>query len=301
MYLSKCELCPRRCGVNRSAGETGFCKAGADVEIFRYGPHHGEEPPISGERGSGTVFFSRCTLRCVYCQNHPWSQEGQGEKYGAENLAGVFVELKRRGCHNWNLVSPTPWLPQIRDALRTARADEDPLPIVYNTSGFERPEILETFNDVTDVFLTDLRYAWHESALEGSGNGAYAESARAALREMWRLKGPLKTDERGIAISGTICRILVLPGRADEAVGNLRWLAETVGTDVSLSLMAQYLPLYKAVSMESWNRQITEDEYTAVCDEAEKLGFSNGWIQEYGVPAEKNLVGKDMQGGPGEY
>jgi putative pyruvate formate lyase activating enzyme len=296
MYLSKCELCPRRCGVDRTSGKTGFCKAGEKTEIFRYGPHHGEEPPLSGTNGSGTIFFSRCTLQCLYCQNFPWSQEGKGDKYSVEELARIFEELRMQGCHNWNLVSPTPWLPMIGQALAAAKRSGEKLPLVYNTSGFERPEMLEEFKDVADVYLTDLRYSREESAHEGSGSPLYVKSARAALETMWKIAGPFKVNADGVAVSGTICRILVLPGRANEAVDNLRWMAEAVGTDISLSLMAQYLPLYKADPLESWNRRITLEEYTTVCDEAERLGFSEGWTQEFGGAAPSHLIGHEMKG-----
>jgi putative pyruvate formate lyase activating enzyme len=295
-YLAKCELCPRRCCVDRTAGRLGYCRGGSTVEIFRHAPHHGEEPPVTGTKGSGAIFFSRCTLTCLYCQNYPWSQEGQGQKRSIEELAQIFEELREKGCHNWNIVSPTPWLPMIRRALEDARDSGKSLPVVYNTSGFERPETLEDFKDVANIYLTDLRYSKEESAAEGSGFGGYAVAARDALKKMWELAGPLKTDENGIAVSGTICRILVLPGRADEAVDNLRWMAETIGTQVSLSLMAQYLPLYKAGSHEPWNRRITPEEYKAVCEELERLGFSEGWIQEYDGAASGDLIGHEMTG-----
>lgn len=263
--------------------------------MFRYGPHAGEEPPISGTRGSGTVFFGRCTLACLYCQNYPWSQEGRGELYDAGALAKLFETIHAQGCHNWNLVSPTPWWPQIREAIRTVRGRGMSLPVVVNTSGFERVEVLEELRDVADIYLTDLRYAKPETALEGSGSAAYPDAARDALRAMWRMAGPVKTDRDGIAVSGTICRVLVLPGRADEAVDTLRWMAGAIGTGVSLSLMAQYQPLYKAPAQPPWDRTVTRAEYEQVCEEADRLGFVEGWIQEYGGNVPDGLVGHRMQ------
>ncbi len=159
MGLQSCDLCPRRCGVDRLAGELGFCRAGADVEVFRYGPHHGEEPPISGTRGSGTLFFSRCTLRCLYCQNYPWSQEGAGTAYSPDGFAQLFRNLYVAGCHNWNLVSPTPWIPHIKTALSRLRGEGIPIPVVYNTSGFESLDTLTTLESTVDIYLADLRYA----------------------------------------------------------------------------------------------------------------------------------------------
>jgi putative pyruvate formate lyase activating enzyme len=267
--------------------------------VFRYGAHHGEEPPVSGSRGSGTVFFSRCTLRCLYCQNYPWSQEGRGEAVRCEELARVFGELVAEGCHNVNLVSPTPWLPQIAAALdRMAELGEPPR-IVYNTSGFERIETLAWFGERVDVFLTDLRYAEPESAQEGSGRADYVEVARVALAEMWRRTGPLRTDGDGIAVRGTICRILVLPGRAAEAVDSLRWIAATLGTEVAVSVMSQYTPAYRAVGRAGWSRRVTREEYGQVSAEAERLGFTQGWIQDFEQAPESDLAGFRMQPGKG--
>ncbi|MEI8352275.1 MAG: radical SAM protein [bacterium] len=289
-----CDLCPRTCGVDREAGQRGYCRAGAEVEVYRYGLHHGEEPPISGTQGSGTVFFSRCTLRCLYCQNYPWSQEGQGRTVEGAGLADMLASLYRQGCHNWNLVSPTPWLPWIYEAWQKVTADGMSRPIVYNTSGFERVEQVQAMAGWADVYLTDLRYATAESAAAGSDSAAYVEQARLALLEMWRQTGPLKTDGGGIACRGTICRLLVLPGRVDEAVANLEWLARTVGTGIPVSVMAQYTPAYKAVKESPWDRRPTADEYGRVVEAVEALGFSEGWVQEYETPAPDSLVGFNM-------
>jgi putative pyruvate formate lyase activating enzyme len=292
--LDACELCPRRCGAARGAGRLGFCKAGAAPEIFRYGRHDGEEPPVSGGRGSGTVFFSRCTLRCLYCQNYPWSQEGEGRVYDAAGLAGVLEALRAQGCHNWNLVSPTPWLPWAIEARERARRTGADLPVVYNTSGFERVETLEALAGWVQVYLTDLRYARPESADEGSGAAGYVTAARAALLEMWRQAGPLVCDGDGVARQGTICRLLVLPGRGDEAVENLAWLAEHVGTEIAVSVMAQYTPAYRAVGREGWGRRPARAEYDRVVEAVETLGFEAGWVQDYELPAPDELVGFKM-------
>ena len=290
-------MCPRRCRVNRLEGQRGFCNAGEVVEVYRYAPHFGEEPPISGTRGSGTIFFARCTMRCIYCQNYPWSQEGQGRPYGEGELAEAFRALARAGCHNWNLVSPTPWLPMIRRAVHTARSDGFSLPIVYNTSGFERVETLEEYSDVADIYLTDLRYSRADTAAVASGAAGYVETARQALLCMWRLAGPLVIDAEGIARRGLICRLLILPGRAREAVENLRWLREAVGTEVAVSIMAQYLPAYRAVQTKDWNRRISADELDEVRTAAEELGFENGWIQALDGTPPDELVGFRMDEG----
>jgi putative pyruvate formate lyase activating enzyme len=283
--------------VNRLAGERGFCGAGKEAEVFRWGGHDGEEPPVSGARGSGAVFFSRCTLRCLYCQNHPWSQGGAGKRIDNARLAGIFSELAAAGCHNINLVSPTPWLPMIREAIGEAHRDgQNGIPVVYNTSGFERRETLESCADIVDIFLTDLRYAAEKTAVEGSGNAAYPAVAREALLAMRDLKGDLKLDPEGIARSGVICRLLVLPGRAAEAVAGLRWLAGHAPS-TAISVMAQYTPAHLAVNAPSWNRRVTREEYEAVCAEAEKLGFENGWFQEWGEDSPRELKGFNMPPG----
>lgn len=297
-HLSKCELCPRCCGINRNEGFIGYCRGGYEAEVFRYGPHHGEEPPISGTKGAGTIFFSRCTLKCIYCQNYPWSQQSRGIKYDDKGLALIFRELARTGCHNWNLVSPTPWLVQVEKALKKVRKDGFSLPVVYNTSGFERIEVLNQLQGLVDIYLTDLRYSRKDSAKEGSGISDYTYAARTALSEMWRLAGPLKMDENGIAVSGVICRLLILPGRAIEVIENLEWLAANVGNSIAVSIMSQYLPAYKAVSQKSWNRRITREEYDEVCDAMDRLGFNAGWIQDFEETSPRDLVGFEMEEGP---
>ena len=268
------------------------------MEVYRHGPHGGEEPPVSATRGSGTVFFSRCTLRCLYCQNHPWSQEGEGKVCGTETLAQILGGLAERGCHNWNLVSPTPWLPMIGEALERARESGHSLPIVYNTSGFERVETLTEWQACVDVFLVDLRYAHEVTAVEGSDASGYVETARAAIQEMWRQKGPLTLNEQDAAVSGVICRLLILPGHADEAVENLRWLARTLGTDLAVSVMAQYLPAHRAGTRAPWHRRISRDEYDRVCRAVEREGFHTGWIQAFGQDPSDELVGFRMAAEP---
>lgn len=241
------------------------------------------------------MFFSRCTLRCVYCQNYPWSQEGSGDIYSVEELAGIFRQLRQSGCHNWNLVSPTPWLPMIVPALELAGHDGPCLPVVYNTSGFEREETLQALAGKVDVYLTDLRYARPESALAGSGAPEYIDVARGALKEMWRQAGRIRYDERGLAVAGVICRLLILPGHAEEVCENLEWLADQVGVGVALSVMAQYTPAYRAVQSAPWNRRITREEYRLVCRKVEALGFSAGWIQDYDTLTNERLVGFNLK------
>mgnify|MGYP003586529873 CR=1 FL=1 len=293
----RCELCPRRCGADRRAGEKGFCGAGVEMEIYSYGRHCGEEPPVSGTRGSGTVFFSRCTLRCLYCQNHPWSQEARGDRYDAAGLAAVFRSLADEGCHNWNLVSPTPWIPGIVQALEMVQKKGRRLPVVYNTSGYERAETIRELSGVAQVYLADLRYSRPESALEGSGAADYVKAARKAFLEMWSQAGALRVDSEGIAQSGVICRLLVLPGRAVEACENLEWLKANAGAGVCISLMSQYIPAHLAGGRPGWDRGISRAEYDMVLQAAMDMGFENGHVQDFGGRAARDLVGFNMKQG----
>ena len=297
--LEFCHLCPRRCGVDRAAGGRGYCRAGARLRVFRYGPHYGEEPPITGMHGSGTVFFSHCTLRCIYCQNYPWSQEHRGEEMETARLTEILDSLVEQGCHNWNLVSPTPWLPMIREAAAPLIARDRRLPFVYNTSGFESLETLAAYRDLADIALTDLRYARSETAAEASDATGYVEAARAALLWFWRELGPLQVDDDGVARRGTICRLLVLPGHEDEAIGNLAWIARHIGTELHVSQMSQYTPVYRALERPGWNRTVADEAYQRVTDAAESMGFENGWVQPPGAAGDTSLLGCEMPTGAG--
>jgi len=285
--------------VDRTAGRAGYCGAGLLPRVFRYGPHFGEEPPISGSRGSGTVFFSHCTLRCVYCQNHPWSQGGLGEDFTAEGLRGIFRGLAEGGCHNWNLVSPTPWLPQIKEAAEPLIRAGISLPFVYNTSGFESPKILDAFAGLVDVALVDLRYASPETAAEASGAARYVEASRETFRWFWDRLGALQTDSDGIAVRGVVCRLLALPGRVGEAIANLRWLAGETGAEVHVSVMSQYTPVHRAQQIGGWDRKVREDEYARLAEAVGDLGFANGWVQEFEGDAPADLLGQEMPAGEG--
>ena len=280
--LLRCRLCPRACGANRLAGGRGVCRAGATPKVFRWGAHFGEEPPVSGTRGSGAVFFSHCPLGCLYCQNHPWTAGGAGEEISIDRLAGIFRDLAAQGCHNWNLVTPEPWLPFIREAgLRAKDAGAD-LPFVYNTSGYVRVDVAERYRDLLDV-VPD-----------------YPEAARAFVKWCWENVGPLELGADGIARRGTIVRLLVLPGHADEAVQNLRWLHANCGTGIALSLMSQYTPAHAALKAPGWDRTIAEEEFLRVTDEAARLGMDEGWTQPWGTAVgDDELMGENMKPGEG--
>ena len=298
--LSACRLCPRACGVDRLAGGCGVCRAGATPKVFRWGAHFGEEPPVSGTRGSGAVFFSHCPLGCLYCQNHPWTAGGAGEEISVDRLAEIFRELAAKGCHNWNLVTPEPWLPFIREAGRRAREAGSDLPFVYNTSGYVPVGVAARYRDLMDVVLADLRYATRPCAREGSRAPDYPEVARAYAKWCWENVGPLELGPDGVARRGTIVRLLVLPGHADEAVESLRWLHRSCGTGIHLSLMSQYTPAHAALRTPGWDRTIAEEEFLRVTDEAARLGMDEGWTQPWGsAVGDDELMGENMPPGEG--
>ena len=280
-----CGLCPRMCGRR-----PGFCGAGECARVFRWGPHFGEEPPVTGERGSGCVFFSRCTMKCLYCQNSPWSWRGGGEDTSVAELTGIFRELAVGDrVENWNLVSPTPYLPFIREAVRPLADEGVRLPFVWNSSGYERVETLEEYADLCDVALFDLRYSRDGTAIAASSAPGYVEAARNAVR--WAWERPARPD----SLPRLIVRVLVLPGHHEEAIENLAWLATELSNEVPVSVMSQYTPAYRALETPPFDRPVTADEYDEVTEAAADFGFENGWIQgrEASDPA-LALLGENM-------
>lgn len=258
--LESCEVCPHRCGVSRLKGELGFCKTGKNAIVDSYFPHRGEEKPIRGYRGSGTVFFSYCNMRCVYCQNYQISQLGEGREVSPEELAEIFLELQAMGCHNLNLVTPSHVVPQILSALYLAVKKGFRLPIVYNTSSFDRLESLRLLEGIVDIYLADLKYADREIARRYSKVKNYPEVAMAAIREMHRQVGDLTLDERGIAIRGLLIRHLVLP----SGLAGTEKVAEFLGSlskNMAVNVMDQYYPSYMAWKYPELSRRITQREY----------------------------------------
>ncbi len=278
--LASCELCPNNCGVNRLEGQVGLCRAKYLPKVASANLHTGEEPPISGTRGSGTIFLSHCTLNCVYCQNWPISQKGNGKETSIEGLADMMLGLQRRGAHNVNFVTPTQYMPQILEALVLAVDNGFELPIVYNTSGYEAVPALRLLDDIVDVYLPDMRYACDRQAKRYSRARMYSMYNRAAIKEMYRQVGNLVTDEDGIAVRGLIIRHLVLPGGISGTEEIMKFLAHEVSRDVHISLMAQYFPAYLAETMPELNRKITAGEYQAARDAMERYGLTEGWVQE---------------------
>ena len=284
--MSGCELCPRRCGAARfgESPKAGWCGALNGPRVFRWGPHFGEEPPLSGERGSGCVFFSRCTMRCLYCQNSPWSWGGEGRDMSVAELAKIFRDLACKDrVENWNLVSPTPYLPYIREAVASLGAEGIRLPFVWNSSGYERVETLDEYSDLCDWALFDLRYSRDETAKSASAAPGYVVASRAAVRWAWENR------------KGLIVRVLVLPGHADEAIENLAWLATELSNEVQVSIMSQYTPAYRAKETPPFDRGVTEEEYESVTEAAADFGFVNGWTQGFGAADPKlAFLGENM-------
>jgi putative pyruvate formate lyase activating enzyme len=282
--FNPCRLCPRHCGADRENDRPGVCRAGREVKVASHNLHFGEEPPISGCRGSGTVFFSGCTLKCLFCQNYPISQLFHGEFYSVEQLAGIFLALQKRGSHNINLVSPTPYLHHIVSALEIARAKGLNIPLVYNTSGYERAEVVAQLEGIIDIYLPDLKYGSSESsrllALKLSGAGDYFEHAAAALAEMFRQTGPPRLDKNDVAVRGTVIRHLIIPGHTGNSLEVLQAIAASDFHDAWLSLMSQYFPAHRASGCPPFDRRLAPEEYRLVRDEALKLGLENGWFQE---------------------
>lgn len=282
--LACCELCPRKCRVNRLKDELGFCKTGARARVCSFMPHHGEEPPISGSRGSGTIFFSYCNLACVYCQNYEFSQMGQGKEVEAKELAGYMLDLQKLGCHNINFVTPTHVLPQILKALEYAIALGLSIPLVYNSAAFELPHILRLLEGIVDIYLPDMRYADDRVAFIYSAAKEYSYYNRGSVKEMHRQVGVAKIDEEGIIKSGVIIRHLVLPSNLSGTKAIMEFIAGELSPESYISLMSQYLPYHKASSYKDISRRLNEKEYEAAKQAFEVSGLSNGWVQEsYGL------------------
>lgn len=272
--LSACELCPHRCRVDRTRGELGFCRTGALARVASAGPHYGEEAPLVGRGGSGTIFFAGCTMRCVFCQNADISQTDAGEKVSAEELAGVMLALERAGCENINLVSPTHVTPQILAALDVAVGQGLSIPLVWNTGGYERLETLALLDRIVDIYLPDAKYASEVVARRLSGVRDYPAHMRAALVEMHRQVGDLVLDERGVALRGLIVRHLVLPGGLAGTEEVVRFIAEVISSDTYVNVMGQYRPCYRAHALPPLDRRVTPDEVAEAIRAARNAGLT---------------------------
>lgn len=281
--LAECTVCPHRCEVNRFEEYSGRCYSGAQPIVYSYGPHHGEEDPLSGWRGSGTVFFGSCNLRCVFCQNYTISQrpkEARLNEVSVPHLASIMLSLQEQGCHNINFVSPTHFVPQIVRAVERAAADGLRIPLVYNTNGYDTVETLRMLDGIIDIYLPDLKYGNDENAYKYSKIKDYVTHARAALCEMYRQVG---TDEvisdEGIMYRGMIIRHLMLPNDISGSKETIRWIAENLSPHVHVSVMSQYHPANRAFEYDELNRGLSRKEYHEVIDEVRRNKMTNALIQ----------------------
>ena len=297
MELSnKCELCPRRCGADRLGGKTGFCGGGKDVKIARAALHFWEEPCISGEEGSGTVFFSGCTMRCIFCQNREISRGEAGKTVSISRLGEIFLELQAKGANNINLVTPMHYAPQITMALDEARAKGLRLPIVWNVGGWELAESVAAAENYADIWLTDFKYFDNELAEKFSSAKDYFENASAALRQMVHRTGEAVFDENGIMQKGVIVRHLMLPGHLEDTKNVLRFLYENFGDGIWISIMNQYTPLCSDERYPELSRSVSEEEYAEAIDFALELGIENAFVQEGGTVGESFIPPFDLEG-----
>lgn len=278
--LAACDLCPHDCGVNRIKGERGICGAGLRPKIASANVHHGEEPPISGTKGSGTIFLSGCSLKCAFCQNFPISQFGNGQEIATRELADRMLKLQKQQVHNINFVTPTHFLPQILAALWLAIPRGFSLPILWNTSGYEKVDALQLLDGIVSIYLPDMKYSDNASAVQISSAPGYSEINRAAVVEMLRQVGHLQVNEDNVATRGLIIRHLVLPGGRAGSRETLPWIAENLGDETHIALMSQYFPAHKAVEIAGMDRPLNHEEYDAAVADLEEAGLENGWVQE---------------------
>ncbi len=281
--MEECQLCPRRCGVNRLKGKIGFCRVpGTQLVVSSYHPHFGEERPLVGRGGSGTIFFTHCNLRCIFCQNWDISHLGRGSATDIDRLAGMMLHLQKIGCHNINFVTPTPYSGHILKALDIAAGRGLRLPIVYNTSGWERLEILEVLDGVVDIYLPDFKY-WDSqmSAKYSSGAESYPEITKEAILEMHRQVGVARPRKDGLIYRGLMIRVLVMPDSVSGSEKVIEWIAKNLPEDTYVNIMAQYNPQYKAYDYPQISRRITAQEYKKVVDRAKEVRLTNLDIQGY--------------------
>ncbi|MEW5946671.1 MAG: radical SAM protein [bacterium] len=278
--LGECTLCQRECRVNRFKGEKGYCGAGINPEVSSFNEHHGEEPPISGWKGSGTIFMTHCNLKCVFCQNYPISQMGNGREITIEKMVEMMMILQKRGCHNINFVTPTHYMPQIMKSVLKAREKGLRIPIVYNCGGYESLRAIRVLKGIVEIYMPDIKYSEDEKSKKYSNAEDYFSVAKEAIREMYRQVGDLELDKNGVATRGVLVRHLVMP----EDISGTKKVMEFIGEELSrktyVSIMAQYFPAYRAKEYPEIQRRITRDEYKKALKYAEEKGILRSWIQD---------------------
>ncbi|GKX68650.1 radical SAM protein [Inconstantimicrobium mannanitabidum] len=281
--LKNCNLCIRNCNIDRTAGKIGFCRSTDEIVIARAALHQWEEPCISGKNGSGTVFFSNCNFRCVFCQNHEISQEGTGRSVSIERLSEIFLELKSKGAHNINLVTPTHFVPQIIEAIKIARSKGLDLPIVYNTNGYDSIYTIKQLDGFVDVYLPDFKYFDDKYSTKYSSAPNYKENVLKIIGEMLKQVGTPQFDDNGIMLKGVIVRHLMLPGLLFDSKKVIDTLYKNFSDSIFISIMNQYTPLNKACNYPEINKTLNPKHYDSLIDYALSIGVKNGFIQDEGT------------------
>ena len=294
-FYKKCNLCPRNCLIDRSK-TLGYCKATDKVKVARSALHYFEEPSISGNNGSGTIFFSNCNLKCCYCQNKEISTDGFGKEVSIERLANMMLELEKKNANNINLVTPTHYVPSIIEAIKLARSKGLSIPIVYNTSGYENVETLKLLDGYIDIYLTDFKYFDNKLGRDLSKCSNYFEVASKALEEMYRQTGKNKFNINGLMTKGIIVRCLVLPTKSDDTKKIINYLYKKYQDNIYLSIMNQYTPVNHIKDYPFLNKTVSEDEYNDVIDYAIDLGIKNAYMQEGGTCSESFIPSFDLEG-----
>jgi putative pyruvate formate lyase activating enzyme len=280
ILLSECNLCPRKCGINRLNNQLGYCKSGRNIKVSKAYLHKWEEPCITGVNGSGTVFFSNCNLQCVFCQNYKISQQGIGKEISTERLSEIFLELQKKGANNINLVTPTHFVPQIIESIRLSKDCGLNIPIIYNSNGYENIETIDLLNGLIDIYLPDLKYYDNKYAIQYSSAPNYFLFASKAITRMVKQVGPPKFDKDGNIKKGVIIRHMMLPKLLFDSKKIIDFIYNTFGDDVYISLMSQYTPTYNAYKHKNLNETLNSKHYSALIDYCLTLGIKNGFIQE---------------------
>lgn len=295
-YMRLCRLCPRSCQADRMSGQRGYCKMTSEIMLARAALHMWEEPCISGEHGSGTVFFSGCQVGCVFCQNRKIADGTTGKRVTVERLSEIYLELQAKGAHNINLVTPTQFVPQIRESLIRAKDNGLRLPVVYNTSAYESVETLRLLEGFIDIYLPDFKYMSEAAAKKYSNAPDYPDYAKQAIAEMYRQTGAACFDQDGMMKKGLIVRHLVLPGLSEDSKQICTYLYKTYQHNIFLSIMNQFTPFPFLEEWPELNRTVTEEEYNAVVDHALAIGIENGFIQEGETAMESFIPEFDFEG-----
>ena len=291
-----CSICPRNCRIDRTKGQIGYCQSGHEIKAALASVHMWEEPPISGSCGSGTIFFSGCNLRCVFCQNYTISSENSGKTISTERLSEIMLEQQARGVHNINLVTATHFIPSIIKAVQKAKNNGLKIPIVYNTGGDEKVESIKMLEGTVDIYLPDIKYFSSELSLKYSGASDYFDYASEAVLEMYRQTGNNIYDDNGIMKSGVIIRHMIMPSHREDSYKVLDWIRDNIGTEACVSLLSQYTPAYNAEKYKEINRKLMSLEYTRVIEHFFDIGLKNGFMQEKSSAESKYTPIFDLSG-----